>query len=54
MAVGPDFSGLTAERKELREAGYFYTVKLTVLRDIWLQKKGLPTSEKEEQCHGDF
>ena len=43
-----DFTGVTATRKELREAGYFYEAKLIVLRDLWLQKKGLPTSEEEE------
>jgi len=30
------------ERCELREGGYFYTAKLIVLRDLWLEKKGLP------------
>jgi hypothetical protein len=44
-----DFTGITAERKELREGGYFYLAKLIVLRDLWLQRKGLPTSEEEEQ-----
>jgi hypothetical protein len=49
-----DFTGTTAERSELREAGYFYTAKLIVLRDIWLQKKGLPTTEEEEVANGYF
>jgi len=44
-----DFPGITAERKELREGGYFYLAKLIVLRDLWLQQKGLPTSEEEKQ-----
>jgi hypothetical protein len=44
-----DFIGVTAERRELREGGYFYQAKLIVLRDLWLQKKGLPTSEEEKQ-----
>lgn len=52
--MGSDFKGLTAERSELREAGYFYTAKLIVLRDIWLQKKGLPTTEEEEVANGHF
>lgn len=47
--VNKDFAGITAERKELREGGYFHQAKLIVLRDLWLQKKGLPTSEEEEQ-----
>ena len=44
-----DFVGVTAERRELREGGYFYQAKLIVLRDLWLQQKGLPTSKEEEQ-----
>ncbi len=43
-----DFKGLTATKKELREGGYFYMAKLIVLRNLWLQKKGLPTIEEEE------
>ena len=46
-----DFVGIMAERRELREGGYFYQAKLIVLRDLWLQKKGFLTSE-EEQVHG--
>jgi hypothetical protein len=49
--MSEDFKGLTAEHSELREAGYFYTAKLLVLRDLWLRKKGLPTSEEEEAPH---
>jgi hypothetical protein len=52
--MSEDFTGLTAEHSELREAGYFYTAKLLVLRDLWLMKKGLPTSEEEEHAHGSF
>ena len=40
--MGEDFKGITAERKELREGGYFYTAKLIVLRNLWREKKGLP------------
>jgi hypothetical protein len=47
-AMGPDFKGITATHKELREAGYFYQAKLIVLRDLWLQSKGLLTTEEEE------
>ncbi|MDH5483352.1 MAG: hypothetical protein OEY22_10845 [Candidatus Bathyarchaeota archaeon] len=43
-----DFKGIAATRKELREGGYFYQAKLIVLRNLWLQKKGLPTVEEEE------
>ena len=39
--MGKDFKGITAERKELREGGYFYTAKLIVLRNLWREKKGL-------------
>jgi len=42
---------LTATRKELREGGYFYLAKLIVLRNLWLENKGLPTVE-EEAVHG--
>ena len=38
-----DFKGITATKKELREGGYFHTAKLIVLRNLWLQKKGLPS-----------
>jgi len=47
--IKKDFVGISAERRELREGGYFHVAKLIVLRDLWLQKKGLPTSEEEEQ-----
>jgi hypothetical protein len=47
-----DFKGITAERAELREGGYFYIAKLRVLRNLWLEKKGLPTLEEEEAKHG--
>jgi hypothetical protein len=46
--MGSDFKGITATRKELREGGYFYQAKLIVLRNLWLQKKGLPTTDEEE------
>jgi len=42
-----DFKGLTATKKELRESGYFHMAKLIVLRNLWLQKKGLPSIEEE-------
>jgi hypothetical protein len=45
--TGKDFSGITATRKELVEGGYFYEAKLIVLRNLWLQKKGLPTIEEQ-------
>ena len=49
--MGTDFKGITANRQELWEGGYFYQAKLIVLRDLWLQKKGLPTSEEEAYIH---
>jgi hypothetical protein len=45
--MGSDFKGITATRGELREAGYFYQAKLIVLRNLWREKKGLPTLEEE-------
>jgi len=39
--MGDDFKAITAERKELREGGYFYQAKLIVLRNLWREKKGL-------------
>jgi len=42
-----DFKGTTATRKELREGGYFQTAKLIILRNLCLQKKGLPSIEEE-------
>jgi len=47
--MGEDFKGITAERKELREGGYFYQAKLIVLRNLWREKKGLPTVEKQSE-----
>jgi hypothetical protein len=49
--MGSDFKGITAERSELREGGFFYTAKLIVLRNLWLEKKGLPSVEEEEAMH---
>jgi len=46
--MGDDFKGITATRRELRESGYFYTAKLIVLRNLWREKKGLPSLEEEE------
>jgi hypothetical protein len=43
-----DYKGLTATKKELREGGYFHTVKLIILRELWQKKKGSPPTEKEE------
>ena len=42
-----DFKGITATNKELHEAGYFYTAKLIVLRNLRRQNKGKPTVEEE-------
>ena len=46
-----DFTGTTATKAELREGGYFHQAKLIVLRDLFLQKKGLPTIIEQEP-HG--
>ena len=43
-----DFKGTTATKAELREAGYFYTARLIVLRNLYLQNKDLPTTEEQE------
>lgn len=49
--MGDDFKGITATKAELREGGYFHQAKLIVLRDLFLQKKGLPTTEEEGTSH---
>jgi hypothetical protein len=41
--MGDDFKAITAERRELWEGGYFYQAKLIVLRNLWLERKGLPS-----------
>jgi len=48
LTMKADFKGLTPTRKELREGGYFHTAKIIVLRNLYRQKKGLPTVEEEE------
>ena len=40
------------ERYELVEGGYFHEAKLIVLRNLWREKKGLPSVEEEEARHG--
>jgi hypothetical protein len=37
--MGTDYKGITATHKELREAGYFHTAKLIILRNLYLQNK---------------
>jgi hypothetical protein len=44
-----DFKGVTATKKELREAGYVYTAKLIVLRNLWRQNKRTLTVEEETE-----
>lgn len=46
--MSDDFTGINAERSELKEGGYFYNAKLIILRNLWREKKGLPTVEEEE------
>ena len=43
-----DFTGTTGTKAELREGGYFHQAKLIVLRDLWLGKKGFPTTVEQE------
>lgn len=40
------------ERCELREGGYFDEAKLVVLRNLWRERKGLPSVEEEEASYG--
>jgi hypothetical protein len=40
-----DFIGTTATKAELREGGYFHQAKLIVLKELWLGKKSLATTE---------
>jgi len=37
--MSEDWKATTPERKELREAGYFHTAKLLVLREIYEPKR---------------
>jgi hypothetical protein len=46
--MGDDFNGLTATRRELWEAGYFYQAKIIVLRNRYYASKGLPSVEERE------
>jgi len=50
--MGSDFKSITATRKELREGSYFHRAKIIVLRNLYRQKKGLPTLEEEAAMHG--
>ena len=51
--MGDDFKGIRAERHELREAGYFYTAKLIVLRELYQERRGLPTVTNEVRTYGN-
>jgi len=44
--MGTDYKGITATHKELREAGYFHTAKLIILRNLYLQNKTSPALTK--------
>jgi hypothetical protein len=44
--MGTDYKGITATHKELREAGYFHTAKLIILRNLYLQNKNPPSVEE--------
>jgi len=43
--MGTDYKGIAATRKELREARYFHTAKLIVLRNLYLQNKKEPYAQ---------
>jgi len=45
--MGEDWKAITPERRELRQAGYFYEAKLVILRELYYAKKGDPSN-------GDF
>jgi hypothetical protein len=44
--MGTDYKGITATHKELREAGYFHTAKLIILRNLYHQTENPSLSEK--------
>ena len=50
--MGDDFKGITAERRELRESGYYDTAKTLVLIEVNQDKKALVRSEETE--HADY
>ena len=49
--MGTDYKGITATHKELREAGYFHTAKLIILRNLYLQNKNPPAFTKNSIRH---
>ncbi|NWF87818.1 hypothetical protein HXY32_08445, partial [Candidatus Bathyarchaeota archaeon] len=49
--MGTDYKGITATHKELREAGYFHTAKLIILRNLYLQNKTSPAITKDSLRH---
>jgi hypothetical protein len=49
--MGTDYKGITATHKELREAGYFHTAKLIVLRNLYLQNKTSPALTNNSLWH---
>jgi hypothetical protein len=48
--MGEDFKGITAERSELRESGYYATAKTLVLIEINQDKKDNHRSEGSEHA----
>jgi hypothetical protein len=48
LAMGEDFKGITATRRELMEGGYFHEAKIIVLRNRYYASKGLPSVEERE------
>jgi hypothetical protein len=49
--MGDDFKGITAERRELRESGYYETAKTLVLIEINQDKKGHRSEETEHAAN---
>ncbi|MBT0160865.1 MAG: hypothetical protein ACQXXG_09740 [Candidatus Bathyarchaeia archaeon] len=49
--MGADYKGITATHKELREAGYFHTAKLIILRNLYLQNKNPSAPTKNSLLH---
>jgi len=49
--MGTDYKGITATHKELREAGYFHTAKLIILRNLYLQNRNPPALTNNSLRH---
>ncbi|MGF3573644.1 MAG: hypothetical protein ACQXXG_09540 [Candidatus Bathyarchaeia archaeon] len=49
--MGTDYKGITATHKELREAGYFHTAKLIILKSLYLQNKNMRPEARANGKH---